>query len=242
MLQGDGSPLLSSFDPSENGTPETRWSDFLSSREEWAPKRGGLVVVSPHPDDELLGAGGLIRDTAMAGEAVTIVSVTDGEAAYPQGGVLGSVRRLELTTALRKLCLFHINIVRVGIPDGRVSRHINRLRNAVLAVLRPSATLIAPFEQDGHPDHEATGRVCCELARSQKLALARYPIWAWHQQEPKTLSRLRWGKFSMPSDTQRAKARALQCFDSQLRPRGLPAILPPQVLEYFHRPYEAFVL
>ena len=224
------------------GTPENRWSDFLSGCEEWAPKKGGLVVVSPHPDDELLGAGGLIRDSAMAGEAVTIVSVTDGEAAYRQSKGLGSVRRLELTAALRTLCMVHIKIVRVGIPDGRVAQHLNRLRNAVLGVVRPSDTLVAPYEEDGHPDHAAAGQVCCELARSHNLPLARYPIWAWHQGEPAALRRLRWGKFSMASYTRRAKARAIQCFASQLRPHGLAAILPPHVLAYFNRPYEAFVL
>jgi hypothetical protein len=39
--------------------------------------------VTPHPDDEILGAGGLIRACAMAGRKVTVLSVTDGEAADP---------------------------------------------------------------------------------------------------------------------------------------------------------------
>ena len=198
--------------------------------------------MSPHPDDELLGAGGLIRDSAMSGESVTIVSVTDGEAAYRQSAGLGSVRRQELVTALRKLSLVHIPIVRVAIPDGRVAEHANRLRNAVMAVTHASTTLVVPFEQDGQSDHEAAGRICCELARAQRLSVARYPIWAWHQREPRALSRLRWGKFPIASDTRRAKARAIQCFESQLRPRGLPAAFPPHVLEYFERPYEAFIL
>jgi hypothetical protein len=41
---------------------------------------------------------------------------------------------------------------------------------------------------------------------------------------------------------QRAKKRALESFRSQLAPqRGLP-IVPPHVLEHFHRPYEAFLV
>ena len=39
-----------------------------------------LVVVSPHPDDEVLACGGLMALAAQAGVAITVISVTDGEA------------------------------------------------------------------------------------------------------------------------------------------------------------------
>ena len=41
-------------------TPEERWLEMLEDRPEWTPQNGPLLVVSPHPDDEVLAAGGLV--------------------------------------------------------------------------------------------------------------------------------------------------------------------------------------
>src|SRR5690606_13482681 len=42
-----------------------------------------LVLLSPHPDDETLACGGLLRAAGAMGLDVQLVSVTDGEACYP---------------------------------------------------------------------------------------------------------------------------------------------------------------
>src|SRR5262245_24763740 len=39
-----------------------------------------LLVVAPHPDDEVIAAGGTIRRVAAAGGALRVVYLTDGEA------------------------------------------------------------------------------------------------------------------------------------------------------------------
>jgi LmbE family N-acetylglucosaminyl deacetylase len=238
-LSGDSG---SGFDPADLGTPERLWRDALADCPQWAPRHGPLLVVSPHPDDEVLAAGGLIHSWASAGRPVTIVSVTDGEAAFPSWKRLDLVRRDELRGALRKLCLTHVSVVRVGLPDGKVKEHGNRLRNALLGLLEPSMTLIAPYERDGHPDHDAAGEVCCALARSHGVAIARYPVWTWHHAHPRSLKERRWGKFPLTLEARRAKARAVQCFVSQLQPPRQAPIVPPHVLSHFERKYEVFLV
>jgi LmbE family N-acetylglucosaminyl deacetylase len=230
------------FDPAAEGTPEEHWRSFLHHAEDWQPKRGPLAVVAPHPDDEILGAGGLIRSWAMSGLPVTVISVTDGEAADADRPGLDLIRRGELRQALRNLSLRHVAVERLGIPDGRVRACANRLRNAIRLHADAGSTIVAPFEHDGHPDHEAAGAICLEIADAHGIPVVRYPIWAWHHTQPSTLAELHWGRFPLSHDAQRAKSRALQCFGSQLRPpRGSP-IVPPHVLAYFARPFEAFVL
>jgi LmbE family N-acetylglucosaminyl deacetylase len=239
---GHHEPLRGTFDPARKGIPEREWRALLSHSEEWTPQPGPLVVVAPHPDDEVLGAGGLVHSWAMAGHRVSVISVTDGEAADASRENLNLVRRSELRTALRTLSPQHVNVERLNIPDGKVSEHKNRLRDAVRERAPDRGTMIAPYERDGHPDHDAVGEVCLDIAHSHGIALARYPVWAWHHTDPSALAALRWGIFRLGVTARRAKTRAMQCFDSQLRPpRGLP-IVPPHVLEYFERPYEAFVL
>jgi len=230
------------FEPMDAGTPEEHWLQLLSGWPTWTPAAGPLLVVSPHPDDEVLAAGGLIHSWAAAGYPVTIVSVTDGEAAFPAWQGLDLVRREELKGALRKLCLTHVSVMRLGLPDGKVAEHANRLRNALLTLLTPRLTVLAPYEHDGHPDHESTGRVCCDLAHSHGVTVARYPVWTWHHTDPSGLHGRRGGRFMLSFEARRAKARAVQCFVSQLQPPRAKPIVPPHVLSYFERPYETFLL
>ena len=106
------------------GTPETRWRPFL---EDLAPPPLGLsppprraVVLAPHPDDEVLGVGGLLALPARAGSRVLIVAVTDGEASHPGSdalppGLLARTRATETLAALAALGL-PAGVRRLGLP------------------------------------------------------------------------------------------------------------------------------
>src|SRR5215471_1540498 len=48
------------------------------------PEGTRLLVVAPHPDDETLGAGGLIQRVHATGGSVKVVYLTDGDG-YPEG-------------------------------------------------------------------------------------------------------------------------------------------------------------
>lgn len=229
------------FDPADPGTPEQEWGRLLDGAQEWAPRAGPLVVVAPHPDDEVLGAGGLMQSWAAAGHSVTIVSITDGEAADRSRKGLDLIRRKELQNALRVLAPLHVSVQRVGIPDGKVFAHANRVRSVLEQHATAGATIIGPYEHDGHPDHDVVGELCTEVARVARIALVRYPVWTWHHARPPSVKALPWVRFALSSAARRAKARALQCFASQLRPTSGRPIVPGHVLAHFHRPYEAFV-
>src|SRR3954469_3822721 len=43
-----------------------------------------LLVIAPHPDDDVLGAGGLIRRVVRAGGRVEVVWTTSGDG-FPEG-------------------------------------------------------------------------------------------------------------------------------------------------------------
>ena len=48
------------------------------------PNATRLLVIAPHPDDEVLGAGGLMQRVKATGGAVRVVYLTDGDG-YPGG-------------------------------------------------------------------------------------------------------------------------------------------------------------
>jgi LmbE family N-acetylglucosaminyl deacetylase len=232
-----------SFDPRIPGTPEVAWRETLARQRAWAPHAGPLLVVSPHPDDEVFGAGGLMRMWRAWNYPVTLLSVTDGEAAYPDWDDLGARRRTELQRALGVLSAAPISTLRLGLADGKVEANKSALEEALAPLCEAHPTVIAPYERDGHPDHEAVGQACLHVAHELELPIVRYPIWAWHHQRPYDFEGARFGRFALDAATRAAKAEAMDCFTSQLAP-GPPRlpIVPAHVLDYFRRDFEAFLL
>ncbi|MCU1363507.1 MAG: hypothetical protein JWM55_1335 [Acidimicrobiaceae bacterium] len=211
-----------------------------------------LVVIAPHPDDEVLGAGGLIETALREGVLVEVVSVTDGESSHPNSQIareidIAAIRRRESELALRRLGWDQPLITFLGLPDGDVASHRRELDDALEDLLLPDDLCVAPWRRDGHPDHDACGEsALCASARVAAKSLG-YLVWAWHWANPQG--------FDIPFEecvrldlTRRARARkrwSAEAFHSQILPLGPSdeddAILPPSLLRRFWRPYEVFV-
>src|SRR5205823_5271974 len=93
------------FDHRDPGTPESAWQ--LPDLEPLGRPAAGdrLVVVAAHPDDETLGAGGLIAGAHRAGAVITVIVATDGEASHPNSPThssaeLATTRRGEVQAAI----------------------------------------------------------------------------------------------------------------------------------------------
>jgi len=91
-----------------------------------------LMIFSPHPDDESLGAGGLIQRVLEAGGKVKVVFITSGDG-FPEGvekedhishpsakdyNRYGEERRLEALKADATLGVNEHNVIFLGFPDG----------------------------------------------------------------------------------------------------------------------------
>ena len=96
------------------------------------PEATRLLVIAPHPDDEVLGAGGLMQRVHATGGAVRVVYLTDGEG-YPEGVReedhvqtptpkdylgYGKQRRREARAALVRLGLADAFQTFLGFPDS----------------------------------------------------------------------------------------------------------------------------
>src|ERR1700730_10083820 len=192
--------------------PETQWSGWASQAPEGLPPPGPLVIVGPHPDDETLGAGGLIFTCSHLDIKVTVVSITDGEAACPEVPLLEAVRRRELVGAMRRLGLAQTDIFRLGMPDGALASREVELAQALAKCMPDGAIMVAPFEYDGHPDHEAAGRGCRTAARMRGLRIVRYPIWAWDRTPSRLLMERAPVRFVLGPRAQQAKLDAVLQF------------------------------
>jgi len=229
------------FDHRDVGTPEAYWSPLLAGLPRIDPcaVSGPVVVVSPHPDDEVLAAGGTVQCLVLAGAVVTVISLTDGEAADPGDPSLGGIRSAELRSAVDRLGLASIEIVRLGFGDGRLaSVPPEHLSASIERVGGPAATWIGPLPDDGHPDHEAAGRATMRVAARTGARLWQYAVWAWHWGRDVDLPLARAVRIDLDELVLARKRRAIEAFRSQTT--GADAILNAHVRSRFERPFEVF--
>ena len=148
-----------------------------------------LVVVAAHPDDETLGAGGLLARTARAGLDVDVVVATDGEASHPDSPTyspadLARWRAKEVEQAVALLAPdAHLHLLA---PAGRRARppRRRRWRERIEPLVGNGFRVVAPLRGDAHPDHETAGRVAARVAAKRGAELLEYPVWAWHWSRP----------------------------------------------------------
>jgi LmbE family N-acetylglucosaminyl deacetylase len=90
-----------------------------------------ILVLAPHPDDEAIGAGGVLQKALKAGAATKVVCFTNGDAnelafiVYEKRLTffkkeflhMGEVRRKETTAALQSIGIGPKDIIFLGYPD-----------------------------------------------------------------------------------------------------------------------------
>lgn len=211
-----------------------------------------VVIVAPHPDDELLGCGGLIHLVAQQHIELLLLAVTDGDGSHPGSFVwtpekLKQERPRETLHALRKLGVPDLPIHRLFLPDGAVAENEAQLLFALEARLQATDVVFVTWRWDGHPDHEATGRACATAAATRGAKLVEVPIWCWHWAKPDDL-RIPWErarKLKLDTKILEYKRAAIGCYHSQLAPdmsiRRAP-ILSKHTLARLLHPYEVYFL
>ncbi|NLW43945.1 MAG: PIG-L family deacetylase [Syntrophomonadaceae bacterium] len=155
-----------------------------------------VMVFAPHPDDEILGCGGTLAGHVEAGDSVTVVYMTSGEAgsSHIPKEQLGPIREQE---ALRACSLMGItDLVFLRNPDSNLSYDEDNLRLLTSLIRnRQPEYIYLPHRHDAHNDHRTTYElVVAALTRAAQptqedrsspwkvsLALA-YEVWTPIQQ------------------------------------------------------------
>lgn len=223
-------------------TTEESWIDFLGRIPAWLPDERPTVVVSPHPDDETLAAGGLIATQRARQIPVTLLAVTDGEAAYPDTPNLAQTRRIEQTRAAAALGLNAGKIVRLGLPDSSVTEFESTLADQIEASIDSDTLVVAPWPRDPHPDHEACGRAAAIAAGRAGAPLISYFFWTWHHFTVDCLHGSPLRRLILSGDASSRRTQALACHRSQLYRNEGPPILPEIFLAPARRTFETFIV
>lgn len=199
-----------------------RWDAHIEALARFEPRSGRVVVISAHPDDETLGAAGLMQALHRRGATLELVVATDGEAAFPSLAAhervgLGRRRRAELTEATRRLGLDGIPVTWLGQPDSGLDR--SQLSRALEPLVAGADLCLVPWPNDPHPDHRCAG-LAARDACGPDTEVWCYPIWTWVWLTPDG-ARLPWecARVHRLDDRDlRAKRHAVDAFGSQLEP------------------------
>lgn len=199
----------------------------------WAEMR--WLVLAPHPDDETLGAGALIAQTARTGRLGGIVYLTDGSGSHPDEPRVKQVRRREARLAIRRLAGRTVLVQWVDWRDAHPHQHDEnrffRDASALAALLRRShidaIAVTARWEE--HCDHEAAYHLARAAIKGAKrnIRLFQYHVWS----EPAAYAHAVVRTQAMPPGRRRL---ALAAHRSQLGPAYGPGFRLPE--EKFRMP------
>ncbi len=130
-----------------------------------------LLVLAPHPDDEVIGCGGLVALHLRENRAVHVIVVTDGARAGD-----ADARERESRDGLALLGNATVEFLRYR--DRHLETELHDLRAKLRARIddfKPDLIAV-PSPIEIHPDHLALSRAFCELVQRDETFFADHAV------------------------------------------------------------------
>lgn len=202
---------------------------FLNDAKE--PMSGERVLVfSPHPDDESIGAGGYIYDSEKNGAEVRVVLVTDGN----KHG-LKDARYAEFQKATSTLGVLSSDLVYLNYSDGSLNKQNEDSMETVfksdIDAFKPDVILYTSPD-DTHPDHSVVGKVAEKAIKDDHFSGAAYAYIIHYNAFPQPKKYApsmyllppanlvtfdgEWQRHMLSQTSEDKKAEAINCYQSQL--------------------------
>lgn len=141
-----------------------------------------ILVIAPHPDDEVIGCGGAVRLCVERGERVSVAFLTSGELGLKHlpHARAWKIREAEARNAARILGLKKLYFLRQ--PDWMLGDHTAAVAKRLKSVIKAESPRVVylPHLKDGHPDHKFALpilRAALNGIRGVKPRLLAYEVW-----------------------------------------------------------------
>lgn len=172
--------------------------------------RGDVLILAPHPDDEVIGCGGVTALHADRGDAVTVVHLTEGAGGgeVETGRDLVKIRRKEADEAGR--ILGTTEIISFGERDGRLVPNEGTIEDIHELIQRKNPSVVyAPSPFEIHPDHTAALFMAMHILENHECSFSFYMYEVNEAMVPGFLIDI--------TSVLDKKNSALACFESQIR-------------------------
>jgi GlcNAc-PI de-N-acetylase len=178
-----------------------------------------LVVAVTHVGEDICAAGGLIARLADHDVPIDVLEVTDGDGAT--AGAAGATpphelgrRRAHRSVSYQQLGAYDVRRHELALPSGRVAEAELDVVAALSEIVGfdpdPSGSwVLAPWQHDGHPDHDAVGRAAGLVCQAYRIRQLDYLVAAWGSTD---LHRIPWPRarqLSLPPVLQLRKSSAV---------------------------------
>lgn len=192
------------------------------------------IIIAPHPDDEVIGCGGLIKRLLDKGKEVHVIILSGGERSH--NGCC-QVSKENIITERKALALKAAHTMGVPIenlhlldyPDGGVEydhKTTEKLKK-LIDQIQPN-TILIPHREEGWSDHLKAGFIIKTLTENKtSISIYEYCVWFWYYNSWK----IDWKNayiLQMSSSEHKIKKQAIDNYFCSLAPCGKPwsGVLP----------------
>lgn len=182
-------------------------NDFsISSKKLQQYKR--LLVIFPHPDDEVINAGGLIQKLSHLGANITLSILSKGEKGTSDGHIENNLKQIRTEEAKRAAKHLGVStLIHEDFGDGDLMKHKKELTMYIDDLIKKdNPDLILTYDQSGlygHEDHIVVSEIVTNLVKTKYSTID-----LWYPSLPKRVFSLITLPEHMAKDTEFLKKRA----------------------------------
>ena len=156
-----------------------------------------IVILAPHPDDEILGCGGSILKWIDEGHEVHVIYITDNRAMFMEGHVndqiiqeeaapyinlnedeIAVIGLKEAQKAAEALGLIKENIHLLKIHDFTAINNIELATSLSKPIIKDADRIVTSSNNNTHPDHQAANTIAKQAAKELNLTNVEFYVYA----------------------------------------------------------------
>lgn len=127
-------------------------------------KNDRILIIAPHPDDECIGVGGLLKKYSKQCVVWLLSDGSQGRNPEQSPHDIKQIRKQEFLKEMAELNIIHYKMF--DIEDGTLSQHLDCLNNEDLSVY---TKIFVTNKNDSHLDHKAAYNIVKNALQYQKL-------------------------------------------------------------------------
>ena len=208
-----------------------------------------VLIIAPHPDDEVFGCGMLIKTLCDAKRKVDVLILSKGESALPENVIskqdLIAKRRALCESALEKLGLDVTKHLYFGsLPDGNfinsTKAEKEELQTLIFKIFPKVVFSVHPLEFS--KDHVASADIVNEAIANMDVKHYHYLVWLYYKCPIDKISSIDFSKAKYHIGDLESKHNSMNIYSNAKTPTGdyLSCKLPRLFLDFCGHPKELY--